>query len=104
MHHKIVWDCIGWFEKKESALSPQKRAYVKRVICRLVRSQYMLYLKNRITGSQLEELAAWDRKLQKRSACFYQATNRFPLDVLRGDIRRMYPPLRRFYQIYAKLP
>lgn len=103
MHRRIIADCISYDQKYSDCLSKGKRGYIRRIIVKRIRSQYMIYIKNPMTDERMRELLQWDRWLKNRSALFYRASRQFPVGMLRKNIRRMYPCLKLLYGIYASL-
>lgn len=101
MHRKIIADCISYYEKYETELSEAKKEYIRRIIGKRIRSQYMIYMKNPMTKNRMRELLEWDRKLKERSAYFYEYSNRFPVRMLRKNMRCAYPFVKLLYLFYA---
>ncbi len=103
MHHRIIADCIAYDRKYSASLSKGKRDYIRRIICKRIRSHYMIYIKNPMTESRMRELLRWDSGLKEASPLLYQASHRFPICVMRKNIRRMYPFVKAMYGVYARL-
>lgn len=103
MHRLIVKDCMEYYKQNAEQLSFEKRRYVSRVILKRIRSHYMIYLKSRITARQLQEMRHWDQELKRESVYFYHLSQKFPISIMRLDIRRTYPYVKRMYQFYEKL-
>lgn len=101
MHSRIIGDCIAYYEKYEDELSEEKKDYIRRIIGRRIRSQYMIYLKNPMTASRMWELMKWDCRLRETSISFYEYTNRLPVWLLRKNPHRTYPILKLLYRFYT---
>ncbi len=101
MHSAVIKDCIGYYETYETQLSQAKKNYIRHIIGKRIRSQYMIYLKNPMNAARMQELLQWDGRLKETSAYFYAYSNRFPVFLLRKNMRCAYPLLRLLYVIYA---
>ena len=103
MHSRIIGDCIAYYEKYETELSEEKKDYIRQIIGKRIRSQYMIYLKNRMTKARMRELLKWDRKLREKSASFYEYSNQFPVQLLRKNPRFVYPFVKLLYLFYEQM-
>lgn len=102
MHQRIVEDCLQFYDENEKQFTKSKREYIKRIIYKRVRSQYMIYVKNDVTASNHRELMEWDLRLQQISPYFYREINSFPIRFLRSNKRFAYLLLHMLYYMYAK--
>ncbi len=103
MHSRIIGDCIAYYEKYETELSEGKKDYIRQVIGKRIRSQYMIYLKNRMTKARMLELLKWDCKLREKSVSFYEYSNQFPVRLLRKNPRFVYPFVKLLYLFYEQM-
>lgn len=103
MHHMVIEDCISYYEENSGELSEAKREYIRRIIRKRIRSQYMIYLKNPMTRARMQELEEWDLRLRERSPLFYWESDDFPVSALRKHMRWSYPSLKFLYGIYRGL-
>lgn len=103
MHGRIIEDCMQYYKHNRRYLTDGKRRYVERIICSRIRSHYMIYLKHNLQKEQLQELQEWNCRLKKMSGYFYRMTERFPVNVLRLNIRT-FPLVRAMYLLYSLMP
>uniref|UniRef100_N2BS00 Glycosyltransferase 2-like domain-containing protein n=1 Tax=Eubacterium plexicaudatum ASF492 TaxID=1235802 RepID=N2BS00_9FIRM len=101
MHSRVIGDCITYYEKYETELSQVKKDYIRHIITRRIRSQYMIYIKNQKSKAVMQELWQWDQALKERSAFFYKDSNSFPVCMLRRRMHGAYPLVRMLYLLYA---
>lgn len=103
MHQRIVEDCLQFYDENKKQLTKSKREYIKRIIYKRVRTQYMIYIKNDVTENNCGELMEWDLRLMQISPDFYQNTNTFPIKFLRSKKKSAYSILHILYYAYEKL-
>lgn len=101
MHRVVIDDCIAYYDHNVKRLSQAKKDYIRRVITKRIRSQYMIYLKNPMTKERMQELLKWDRELKIKAGGFYKESERFPVWLLRKNMRFAYPFVKILYWIYA---
>lgn len=109
MHQKVVMDCCRYAVCHPDLPLPVRR-YIGRIICRRIRSQYLIFMKNQKTPDKIplkesakiyRELLVWDRLLQVRFPDFYARTGRFPVTWLRSGRLSCFLAVRGLYRLYA---
>lgn len=103
MLQRIVKNCIGFYEKYESACEPEVREYIAHLVTSRVVTSYNVFFKVPASSGVREQLKEWDAEMRQLSEPFYRRANVFPINLLRLNIALFYRPVSWMYGVFYRL-